>query len=135
MKSSQGNSGDLKLKYYIKSSVLSLCLGIVFFAAALSLFAALMSQIDFPAPIVIVLAIVAICAGASAFSYCMCKFIAKKAALIGIVCGLFVYFAVFLIGLFIPSTQMESFNIAKFFAIILSAIIGSVLSVSRKKHK
>ena len=135
MKPSQAKSGELKVQYFVKTTALSVCLGIISCAALLSLFAAIMSQVDMPGPIVTVMAVVAICAGTLIFSYCMCRFLKKKPAFIGIICGLIVYLLIFFIGLFIPSAQMEPFNFAKFFAVILSGAIGAVWSVSRKRRK
>lgn len=116
-------------------TILAVVAGLAVTLLFLLLFSLLMSNINAPDSLVQAMACLALCAGSFTAGFVAARRRRRKGLLVGLCCGVAMYFAVFLIGLLLLQSFAAAGTFAKLVFMILCSCIGGVVGVNCKCRK
>ena len=101
----------------------------------LSGFSALMTSLDAPDSLVSCMAGIALCLGSFTAGFMAARHRRKHGILVGLGCGIIIYFVVFFFGLVLLRSLAGAGTLMKLILILLCSCIGGVCGVNKRIHK
>ncbi len=126
---------DIKLDNRKKSIIMGAFFGIAVTAMFVLIFAGVMLLFKIDRAYASVFATISVSAGAFVSAYYCARKIGSKGYLLGILTGLIYFFVVTVISLIITKGEISSNTAFHFVIITLSATVGGIFGVNRKKTK
>ena len=108
-------------------------LGVIF--ALILLFAYLITKIDLSDTIISVLTSAALCVGAYTGGLISAKKRRKNGLLMGILCGVFMFFIIFIISSFFAQTAAGFSGSSKLVMTLIFAAVGGVVGINSKNNR
>ena len=99
------------------------------------LFSALMSKVDAPEQIIVIMSSISLCIGAYSAGYIASRRKRQNGLIIGIITGVFVYFIVFFLGVMFAKTTITFNAFTKLIMTLICAGIGGIIGVNSKAKR
>ncbi|MBQ8378907.1 MAG: TIGR04086 family membrane protein [Oscillospiraceae bacterium] len=115
--------------------LISMAVGFLVIMGCLFVFSILVSKIDVPEGALKVMSMIALCAGAFAGGLACAKKRRKNGLFMGIVTGISMFVAVFVISLIFARTAVNFSAFSKFFWTVVCASVGGVVGVNSRRNK
>jgi putative membrane protein (TIGR04086 family) len=109
--------------------------GLLVIALFLAGFSLLIGNTDVSEELVQAMACIALCAGSFTAGFVAAKKRRQKGLLVGLLCGIVMYFVVLIIGLFLLQSASAAGTAAKLIVMILCSCIGGVVGVNTRCKK
>lgn len=109
--------------------------GLLVIILCLSGFSVLVANLDASEALVSCMAAIALCAGSFTAGFKAAKSRRKHGILIGLVCGIVIYFVVFFFGLILLRSFSGAGTFMKLILILLCSCMGGVCGVNTKNHR
>ena len=109
--------------------------GLLVTILCLSGFSVLMTNLDAPDALISCMASIALCAGSFTAGFTAAKHRRRHGILVGLGCGIIIYFIVFFFGLLLLRSFCGAGTWMKLILILLCSCIGGVCGVNTRVHK